>query len=52
MSPVARTIAISLLAFAVPLSVASYLNWPALRPYVIGDPATAEGHLLYFARRG
>jgi hypothetical protein len=48
----ARTLVIAFFAFTIPLSIATYANWPAVRPYLVGDAATAEGHLLYFARRG
>jgi hypothetical protein len=39
-------------AFAVPICYATYSNWQDVRPYVVGDPETAEGRLLYFAGRG
>jgi hypothetical protein len=50
--PFAKTIMIACFAFTIPLSIAVYSNWAAVRPYVIGDPDTAEGHLLYFTRPG
>ena len=46
-----RTIVISVLAFALPLTYSAYSNWDAVRPYVVGE-ATAEGRLLYFSRQG
>ncbi len=52
MSAFARTIIIACFAFSLPLAFATYSNWEAVRPYLIGDAATAEGQLLYFARRG
>ena len=48
----AKTITLACLAFVIPLSIATYSNWHAVRPYLIGDPATAQGHLLYFTRPG
>ena len=52
MAPSIRTTVIVIFALMIPPATAAYLNWEAVRPYFVGDASTAEGRLLYFARRG
>ena len=52
MQAVTRNILIAIFVFISPLAVVVGANWSEFEPFVIGDPATAEGELLYFSRRG
>ena len=47
-----RTLGFIALAFIFPVSVATFMNWQEVRPYVIGDPQIAQGEMLCFATRG
>jgi hypothetical protein len=38
---------IAVAGFTVPVLVAAVLNWEQIQPYVVVDPQTAEGHVLY-----
>ena len=52
MSMVGKTMAIALLAFALPVTTVAIMNWDGLRPYLVGDPYTATGELLFFTAPG
>ncbi len=34
-------------SFGIPVLIAVMLNWEQIRPYVIVDPGSARGHVLY-----
>lgn len=41
------TVFASAACFALPVLAVAVLNWEQVKPYVIVDPATAQGHVLY-----
>ncbi len=52
MNSVGKTLAIALLAFALPITTVAVTQWDDLRPYLVGDPHTATGKLLFFTAPG
>lgn len=52
MSTVGKTVALASLAFALPVTTMAIMNWDGLRPYLVGDPNTATGELLFFTAPG
>ena len=52
MSTVGKTMVFALLAFTLPVAAVAFTNWDDFRPYLIGDPYTATGELLFFTAPG
>ena len=52
MSSFAKTGGIALLAFTLPIGSVAVINWADVRPYLVGDPKTATGELLFFTAPG
>ena len=52
MRTVGKTGGIAMLAFALPITAVAAMNWGDLRPYLVGDPMTATGELLFFTAPG
>ncbi|MCA9263120.1 MAG: hypothetical protein KDA60_04705 [Planctomycetales bacterium] len=52
MNSAVRTMIFAILAFTIPMGTILVTRWNDIRPYLIADPALAEGHLLYFTAKG
>ena len=48
MDPAARLLLVATILFMLPVVVTAAMNWNEVRPYLIADPHTTEGHVLYF----
>ena len=48
MHSVTRLPLVATVLFLLPVTIAAALNWNNVRPYLIADPQTTEGHVLYF----
>ena len=48
MHPAIRILFVATGLFLLPVAITAALNWNDVRPYLLADPHTAEGHALYF----
>ncbi len=48
MHSVAKLTIVATVLFLLPVAITTALNWNDVRPYLLADPHTVEGHALYF----
>lgn len=51
MSNLLRSMVLALAVFTMPMSYVVYSNWTAFEPFVVGDPKTSDGYVLFFTTR-
>ena len=42
----------AIICFCFPVIIASVMNWKQIQPYVVVDPTTAEGQVVYLYAPG